>query len=531
MMRRKTNDLLPLRTTRVDDPRVVHEAENEDYATHVVPLTGRMTRRSLSMSWYSVVSGMFYLVTAAALAAAVGTVDTIIGIVLACVVFGVIGYVVSRFAARTGLTVALVSQRLFGSTGSVIAPLILGATAIYYAVFEGSVIAHAFAAFFGVLDIRIWYAIAIAMNLPLVMRGIRRWMDKYNAALLPVYALGLILAVVIAAQHADTSGWLAQAPGAGAWLGAPGWLYSFFVYLGVLVFVMYTIDFARLGKPTESRSNGLLTFGPLFYFFVYLANGLIGIYLAYAAGLSGDGSSASIVNYIITIMGGWGLFLVWVTQARINTANYYVAATNVESLWSRLFHHRLPRVYAVLLCGLIAYLFMLTNVLNYLIVALAWQGAFIASWVGILLVHVLLSRRDGTTFEFRPGRLRRFSPALWVWLAVSVTGVLFYQFGGVLGATWSTPGVLVMGGVLYAAVYRIQSRTILLVRRADPRDEVDDEWDDRVLCHVCDKSYVAVEMDRDPGVEGQPAICLACAALARGYQRAARREARELGSA
>ena len=32
-------------------------------------------------------------------------------------------------------------------------------------------------------------------------------------------------------------------------------------------------------------------------------------------------------------------------------------------------------------------------------------------------------------------------------------------------------------------------------------------------------------------VEGQPAICLACAALARGYQRAARREARELGSA
>lgn len=527
-MRTSASDFVPLQISRTDDPRVVREAANEDYSTHVVPLSWRMGRRSLSMSWYSVVSGMFYLVTAAALAAVVGTVDTIIGIVLASVVFGVIGHVVSRYATKTGLTVALMSQRLFGSLGSVIAPLILGATAIYYAVFEGSVIAHAFAAFFGVLDIRIWYAIAIAMNLPLVMRGIRRWMDKYNAVLLPIYAVGLVIAVIIAATKSDTSGWIAQAPAHDLALGAPGWLYAFFVYLGVLVFVMYTIDFARFGKPQESRGNGLLVFGPLFYILVYLANGLIGIFLAYAAGLSGDVSSASIVNYIITIMGGWGLFLVWVTQARINTANYYVASTNVEALWTRLFHRRLPRIYAVLICGLIAYLFMLTDVLNYLIVALAWQGAFIASWVGILLVHIVMSRRDTTTFEFRPGRLQRFAPAIAVWVVVSVAAVLAYQFGGTVGSTWSTPAALVIGGALYAAVYRLQERSIILPRRADPRQEVGDEWEDRVRCHVCDKSYVAVEMDRDPAADGQPAICVSCAVLQTPYRRAALAEARGL---
>ena len=47
-------------------------------------------------------------------------------------------------------------------------------------------------------------------------------------------------------------------------------------------------------------------------------------------------------------------------------------------------------------------------------------------------------------------------------------------------------------------------------RAHDPRDEVDDVWQDRIRCHACGKSYVAVEMDRDPA-HGHEAICAACA--------------------
>ena len=49
--------------------------------------------------------------------------------------------VLSRFAIRTGLSVALFSRVLFGNVGAGLATLIFCATAIYYAVFEGSVIA------------------------------------------------------------------------------------------------------------------------------------------------------------------------------------------------------------------------------------------------------------------------------------------------------------------------------------------------------------------------------------------------------
>lgn len=514
----------PLQVSYVDDPRVVKEAATEDYTTHVVPLSWRSSKKSLSMSWYSLVSGMFYLVTAATLAAVVGTVDTLIGIVLAVVAFGTLGYIFSKYAAKTGLTVALVSQRLFGASGSIVAPLILAATSIYYAVFESSMIAHAFSASIGGVDIRIWYAIAVAMNLPLVMGGIRRWMDKYNAVLLPVYWGGLILVIVLAALQTDTSAWLAHTPEQAASLAAPGWLYAFFIYLGVLVLMMFTMDFARFGKPRDTKINGTATFGPVFYVFVYLANGLIGIFIAYAAGLAGEVSSTAIVDFIVTLLGGWGLFLVWVTQARINTANFYVASTNMEALWTRLFRTRLPRVWAVLICGAITYLIMLTDVLNYVLVALAWQGAFIASWVSIMLVHIIYSStgdKNGLP-EFRPGRLARFTLGAWVWIGSSVLGALLYQFGGAFGATWSTPLTFTLGAVLYSAAIKTQSRKALLLRGNDPRDEVDDIWEARIRCHACDHSYIAVEMDRDPSQAGQPAICTACAGLSKEYLQACR---------
>lgn len=508
----------PLVVSFVDDPRVVADAATEDYTTHVVPHSWRASKKSLSMSWYSLVSGMFYLVTAATLASVVGTVDTLIGIVLACIVFGVLGYITSRFAAATGLTVALVSKRLFGATGSIVAPLILTATAMYYAVFESTVIAHALHAFFGGLDIRVWYAIAVAMNLPLVIGGIRRWMDKYNAVLLPIYWVGLILVVILAARQVDTSGWLAHVPATASTLAAPGWLYAFFVYLGVLVLIMFTVDFARFGKVEDSKVNGMSTFGPVFYVFVYLANGLLGIFIAYAAGLSGGVSSETIVEFIITLMGGWGLLLVWVTQARINTANFYVASTNMEDLWTRLFRHKISRVGAVLVCGAIIYVFMLTDVMSYLLVALAWQGAFIASWVSILLVHVLMEKDQLT--EFRPGRLASFSAGAWIWIGSSILGVLFYQFGGTAGIVWSTPVTFAISGILYAVSYQRQRRKVLLRRKGDLRNEVQNVWEARVQCHVCDRSYIAIEMDRDPSVAGSPAICTACAAINSSYRKA-----------
>ena len=514
-----------------DDPRVVKEAATEDYSTHIVPLTWRSGRLSLTMAWYAVISGMFYLVTAATLAMTVGTVDTLIGIVLAVAVFGLVGGAMSRYAAHTGLTVALLSRRLFGLTGSVLAPLILAATALYYAVFESSVIAHALHAYTGVLDIRVWYAVAVLTNLPMVIGGVRRWLDKFNGVLLPLYWIGLLAAVVLAAVQYPVHGWLTHTPASAPQLSAPGWLYALFVYLGVFVFIMFTVDFARFARPEDRRYHSIVTFGPVFYLFVYLANGLIGIFLVTAAGSSGAVSETAVGDTIIDLMGVFGLVVVWVTQSRINTANYYVASTNLEAVFTRLLRVRIPRVAALAVAGALTYLFMLTDVLSYLLTALAWQGVFVVAWVGIALTHMWLHRRgdrDGLP-EFRPGRLAAFGPGAAVWPLVSAVGVAVYESTGTFGTTWSTPLVLVLSSALYAAAHRL-GRPVVLDRPDDPRDEVDDIWRARVRCHACDRSYIAAEMDRDPNTVDHAAMCADCAGRSAAFRRAALLRAGPSGS-
>ncbi|MEI8634454.1 hypothetical protein P4S72_25345 [Vibrio sp. PP-XX7] len=71
------------------------------------------------------------------------TKNAIIGMVLSVITYGIVNAIITRYAIREGLSVALFSRRLFGSAGASLATLIFFSTAIYYAVFEGSVIAVA----------------------------------------------------------------------------------------------------------------------------------------------------------------------------------------------------------------------------------------------------------------------------------------------------------------------------------------------------------------------------------------------------
>lgn len=49
--------------------------------------------------------------------------------------------------------------------------------------------------------------------------------------------------------------------------------------MGVFSNMLYTFDFARMGRVKDTRTNGLHTFGFTFYFLTILVNGAVGIYL------------------------------------------------------------------------------------------------------------------------------------------------------------------------------------------------------------------------------------------------------------
>lgn len=518
-----------LEVSHEDDPRVVQEAKTEDYSLHVVPRTWRSGRGSLAMAWLALISAMFWLVVAATVALAVGTVDTVIGMLLAVVFYGAVSYVVTGFTARSGLTVALFSRSLFGYLGAALPTLIFAATVIYLAVFEGSVIALALHSYFGGLPLELWYLVVVAYQVPLVVGGVRVWLDRFNGALLPFYVLGLAGAVIWAIdEHGYDSGWLSFEPDPGPPIGGPGWWFAFTAYLGVMVLVMTVWDYARFGREKDARFNGTVTFGPVFYLGCLVVNGLAGIFLVNTIPTDGPLSESSVVLAVVALMGLAGVAFIWVSQTRINTANFYLASTNLESFVARAFGLQLPRWVWAIVAGAIAYAIMLTDVFSFILEALRYQGVFVTGWVAIALVHIGWEhghKNPPESIEFRPGRVPLINPGGMVALLVSAAvGIFLLAAGGSSGATWATPiTALVAAGVYLASRFIGRVHWFVIDRPNDPRSEVDDMWTARVRCHACDKSYIAVEMDRDP-TAGHLAICAACATRRPGLHRAAVRE-------
>jgi purine-cytosine permease-like protein len=517
-----------LTVSETDDPRVVEEAARSDYSLHVVPRTWRLGRFALAMAWSSLLTAMFWVVFAATVALAVGTRDALIGIALSVVVYGAINGVLSVAAARTGLTVALLSRSMFGYFGASLATAVFAAGAIYFAIFEASVLAIAFQTQFGG-SLNTWYLVMAAVSVPIVLGGVRVWLDKLNAVLLPIFVGGMIAAVVWAiAEFGYDSSWASYEPESTAGIAGPGWWFAFTAYMGVWLSMFYTFDFARLGKVEEARSNGFWLFGPPYWLATLFVNGVVGIFLAQAIPTEGGVSEASVVIGIVQLMGWAGLIFVLATQIKINSANVYLASTNAQSFFSRALRITLPRSVWTVAIGVVMYVVMRTDVFSFILKALQYQGAVVVGWVAIALVHLAYFRGRGsgdTAFEFRPGRVPGMNPGgLLAWTIGSAIGIYLIADGAPAGVTWALPTTFTVSGALYALALAVaRPGWFVTPRPNDPRAEVADVWRERILCESCDRSYVAVEMDRRPDGR-RPAICSQCA-TGYGFHRAAQQEA------
>jgi purine-cytosine permease-like protein len=304
--------------------------------------------------------------------------------------------------------------------------------------------------------------------------------------------------------------------------------------MGVWVLMLFTMDFARLARPEDQGYHTAVTFGWLFYVLTFLVNGLVGILLVSTFDIGFDalaGQESALPVEIVGLTGLLGLLLIVITQMRINTVNLYLASTNFQSFFSRVFRLTLPRTFWVVAACVIGYLLMLTNVFSYVFDALNYQGIAIVAWVGVALTHVAYLRRRKIkldAMEFRPGRTPAFNPGgIAAWVAATLLGVIlkiadttesqFFEL-------WGLPLTFVVAVAVYGlSLTAAKPGWFVMARPHDPLDEIDDPWGARIRCHVCDKSYAAREMDRDPAA-GHQAICAACATGA-AFHTAAHREA------
>ncbi|WP_324783016.1 hypothetical protein [Streptomyces sp. H51] len=438
---------------------------------------GRIPRLSLMMGWWSLVSAMFYLYIAGLVASYVGFTDTLIGLLLTVAVYGVVNKVLAGYAIDTGFGVQRFSQLLFGKVGSVLATLVFAATALYYGVFEGSIIAATLESYtrdsLG-WSMNVWYFVVVAYATPLVFGGVRNWLDKLNGLLLPLYTAGLIAAVIVAAVSGRPSGWT----GFGAQdsipfaSGGPGWLMAFGIYMGVWILMMYTVDFAQLGRAQDRRFHTDVTFGWVFYTVTFLVNGLVGIFLSHAlrSFVGSTVSEGGVAVALTHVMGIWAVLLVLVSQTRINTANYFLASSNLEILGRTVFRLRLPRVVWVLVGSVIMFSIMLTNVFSYILTALNWQGVLVTGWVAIALVHVAFDRRQGIDPAQAQNRTTGMVslPGVLGWGVGSAVGLIVLETGPAWGSTWGPILTALCAAGVYAAL-----RAVLGTKSAPAAAETD----------------------------------------------------------
>lgn len=97
-------------------------------------------------------------------------------------------------------------------------------------------------------------------------------------------------------------------------------------------------------------------------------------------------------------MGIWGLLFVWISQTRINTANFYLATSNLSNVFAQTFKLKLPRVAWVVIVGTIVSVIMLSDVFSYLLIALRYTSVVCVTWTTCALVFVVRNRvRDRAT--------------------------------------------------------------------------------------------------------------------------------------
>ncbi|WP_066906525.1 hypothetical protein [Millisia brevis] len=119
--------------------------------------------------------------------------------------------------------------------------------------------------------------------------------------------------------------------------------------------------------------------------------------------------------------------LIFISQTRINSANYFLASDNLRLLgW--MVGVRAPRSLWVIVVAALAYVLMLTDVLSYLLQALAWQGVLVTGWVAIAIVHIVVAGR--TAGERATGT----AWAVAAWCISSMAGIALLVLGSGVGA-------------------------------------------------------------------------------------------------
>lgn len=499
----------------------------EDYTLRFAPRSYR--KWSAGVVATSALGGIAYLADfsiGANIGISYGTVNAILGILVAAVVIFATGFPLAYYAARYNIDLDLITRGSgFGYYGSVVTNVIFATFTFIFFALEGSIMAQGLE--LG-LSVPQWlgYAASTVIIIPLVIYGMNT-LAKLQVWTTPLWLLLMVVPVgyLLVSHPGSIDSFFAYTGASGD--GGPN-LASVMLAAGVCLSLMAQIaeqiDYLRFMPPRTDANRAawwraVILAGPGWVIFGAVKQ-IVGLFIAIYLIATLDPAASATANEPVhqflgvyqEMMPAWlamtlAVVLVVISQIKINVTNAYSGSLAWTNSFTRITKTYPGRMVFVVVNLLIALVLMEANMFDFLNTILGFYANCAMAWVvtvaSDIAINKYLLKISPKVPEFRRGMLYAVNPVGFVSMLVSA-GVSIAVFFGAFGAAIQpySPIFAVGLALVLPPALAVLTRGRYYLRRLDdgidlPMFDADGNPSDAKLrCHVTGLEFERPDMVR-----------------------------------
>ncbi|MFB0837687.1 MULTISPECIES: purine-cytosine permease family protein [unclassified Arthrobacter] len=499
----------------------------EDYTLRFAPRSYR--KWSAGVVATSALGGIAYLADfsiGANIGISYGTVNALLGILVAAVVIFATGFPLAYYAARYNIDLDLITRGSgFGYYGSVVTNVIFATFTFIFFALEGSIMAQGLELGLGIPQ---WlgYAASTVIIIPLVIYGMNT-LAKLQVWTTPLWLLLMVVPVgyLLISHPESINSFFAytgesgdSGPNLASVMLAAG------VCLSLMAQIAEQIDYLRFMPPRTAANRGawwraVILAGPGWVIFGAIKQ-IVGLFIAIYLIASLDPAASATANEPVhqflgvyqEMMPAWlamtlAVVLVVISQIKINVTNAYSGSLAWTNSFTRITKTYPGRMVFVVVNLLIALVLMEANMFDFLNTILGFYANCAMAWVvtvaSDIAINKYLLKISPKVPEFRRGMLYAVNPVGFVSMLVSA-GVSIAVFFGAFGAAIQpySPIFAVGLALVLPPVLAVLTRGRFYLRRVDdgidlPMFDADgNPSDGKLLCHVTGLEFERPDMVR-----------------------------------